>query len=102
MRWAGHMMKIDNNEKEKKALEYMLKGDMKQGHQLQDEFIKEVKDSGQDHCDCTENCKHHGKCMECVIVHRGHGEHLPVCFHTMVNEKINSLSGLTEHSFKNE
>jgi hypothetical protein len=37
--------------------------------------------------------------MECVTVHRGHGDHLPHCLHNMLNRKIAQLSGLTEHSF---
>jgi hypothetical protein len=35
-----------------------------------------------------------------VIIHRGHGDHLPHCFQNMVNERIAVLSALTEHSFK--
>jgi hypothetical protein len=38
--------------------------------------------------------------MECVIIHRGHGDHLPECFRHMVNARLEALSALTEHSIK--
>jgi hypothetical protein len=66
---------------------------------LEDEFLMEIKDSGEDHCNCPASCKNHGKCMECVTIHRGHGDHLPHCMQAMVNRRIEKLSELTEHSF---
>ncbi|MCL5072761.1 MAG: LPS biosynthesis protein [Actinobacteria bacterium] len=92
-------MDIDNNELEKKALDYFRKKNDKKGEQLQKEFLENVKRSGQDYCSCTIKCRYHGKCVDCVIIHRGHRDHLPNCFHDMVNDKINQLSCLTEHSF---
>lgn len=62
------------------------------------EALQEIIDSGIDYCSCTEKCGHHGKCWECVMIHRGHRGHLPFCFHDMVNERLYSLSGLTEGS----
>jgi len=53
----------------------------------------------QKHCSCKQPYKHHGKCMECVVMHRAHRGHLPYCFHSMVNERLEKLSELTEHSF---
>jgi len=94
-------MIIDNNNIEKKALNYFKEKNNKKGQQLQKEFLENVKNSGEDYCPCPVKCRYHGKCVECVLIHRGHGDHLPYCFHNMVNDKINSLSCLTEHSFKN-
>ena len=56
----------------------------------------------EDHCTCPGNCKFHGKCVECVIIHRGHSDHLPHCFRNMVNERLEGLSELSEHSFKRQ
>ena len=36
--------------------------------------------------------------VSCVAMHRAHRDHLPNCFHDMVNERLLSLSSLTEHS----
>ena len=92
-------MTIDNNELEIEAMALFKAGKEKEASKLQDEFLAQVKASGTDHCSCPEPCKFHGKCVECVIIHRGHGDHLPHCFQQMINKKINVLSELSEHSF---
>jgi hypothetical protein len=92
-------MDIDNNDIEKKAMKCFNEKRNVEGEKLQAEFLKKVKDSGQDYCSCTAKCRYHGKCIDCVIIHRGHAEHLPECFHSMVNDKIKEVSCLTEHSF---
>jgi hypothetical protein len=95
-------MIIDNNELAKKAMDYFREKDSITGHKLLKEFLDNVKNSGQDHCSCINvKCRYHGKCIDCVILHRGHNDHLPNCFHDMINDRINSISCLTEHSFKN-
>jgi hypothetical protein len=66
--------------------------------QLQRDFLKEVKASGEDLCSCTAKCPYHGKCVDCVLIHRGHGDHLPECFRAMVNVRIRALLELTEHT----
>ena len=81
-------------------MELFRQGESTSASKLQDEFLTEIKRSGLDHCTCPVTCKFHGKCVECVTIHRGHGDHLPHCFHNMVNRKIAQLSGLTEHSFE--
>jgi len=91
---------IDNNRFEMEAMALFKKGEKKCAHKLQDKFLEEVKNSGEDHCNCPTPCKYHGNCLECVIIHRGHGDHLPHCFRDMVNKRIEAVSGLTEHSFK--
>lgn len=94
-------MKIDFNETECKALEAFLRNDSDLGRSLQAEFLAELKQSmrnGEDHCPCPAECNIHGKCIICVQVHRGHGNHLPHCMHLMLNKKLASLSELSEHS----
>ena len=91
---------IDDHPLEKKAMALFKNGDHAKARQLQAKFLEEVKDSVEDHCNCPIACKYHGSCIECVILHRGHGDHLPHCFHRMINKRIETISELTEHSFK--
>jgi hypothetical protein len=95
-------MIIDDNEIEKEAMDCFRRGDAKQGHVLQDRFLADVWRSGLDHCSCSEPCPHHGKCVECVVIHRGHQDHLPNCFRDMVNRRLEAVSSLTEHTFRKE
>jgi hypothetical protein len=92
---------IDNNELEIRAMELFRKGDAAAARKLQEVFLAQVKRSGEDLCSCPAKCAYHGKCVECVVIHRGHGDHLPHCFQEMVNRRIESLSALTEHSSRN-
>jgi len=94
-------MKIDFNETELAAMAAFARCDGKEGHRLQNQFIDELKQAmrgGMDHCPCTMDCPHHGKCVICVQIHRGHGDHLPACMREMVNRKLEGLSALTEHT----
>ena len=93
---------VDNHELEQQAMALFKQGDAKNARQLQDAFLQEIMSSGEDLCSCPSNCKHHGKCMECVMIHRGHADHLPHCFRSMVNERLQALSALTEHSIKRQ
>jgi hypothetical protein len=81
-------------------MELFKQDDSKRASKLQEEFLAEIEKSGVDHCSCPVDCKFHGRCVECVIIHRGHGDHLPHCFQSMVNRRLEQLSGLTEHSFE--
>jgi len=92
-------MAIDNHPMELAAMELFRKGESKRASALQDDFLAAIKASGEDHCTCPSACKFHGKCVECVTLHRGHGDHLPHCFREMLNKRIQSLSELSEHSF---
>ena len=93
---------IDNNELEMAAMELFKSGDIEKAQQLQEQFLKQLRDSRQDHCSCPKPCKHHGKCVECVVIHRGHGDHLPYCFRDMLNKRIDALSALGEHSYRED
>lgn len=91
-------MIIDGNKKELEAMEFFRKGDRETGLKVQkefvDEFCREYQDK--DHCSCQKACRYHGRCRECVAIHRAHMDHLPNCFHPMVNQRISSIAGLTE------
>ena len=75
-------MLIDGNLTEIAAMDAFLRGDSDEGARIQDEFVAEFLDfvKNNDHCPCAVECKFHGKCMECVAIHRGHMHHLPECF----------------------
>ena len=97
-------MNIDGHEKEKAAMRAFHEGDRKKGYALQDEFVAELREAlqSQDHCSCKKPCKYHGKCVECVAIHRAHREHLPNCFQSMINERVAAISALTEDSYVKE
>jgi len=90
---------IDDNAMEIQAMALFRQGKNKEASQLQDEFLRQVHATCPDHCSCPAPCKFHGKCVDCVTIHRGHGDHLPHCFQVMMNRRIETLSALTEHSF---
>ncbi len=93
-------MKVDDYLMEVQEMEPSKQGKSKQASNLQDEFLTEIKRCGVEHCSCPDACKFQGKCVECLAIHRGHGNHLPHCTQRMVNRKIGQLSERTEHSFK--
>lgn len=97
-------MKIEKNEKELEALSEFRKGNRAEALKLQDEFVAEFREeyANKDHCPCKNACKYHGKCKECVAIHRAHQEHFPVCMHPLLNEKLKGLSELTEHTMVSE
>ena len=95
-------MRIDNHELEIAAMACFSSGETDRAQQLQTEFLEEVRKSGADHCSCQAQCRYHGKCMECVVIHRGHGQHLPNCFRDMINQRMQVLSELSEHTFSPE
>jgi len=48
-------------------------------------------------CACpNELCDWHGKCTECVALHRYHNDHVPVCLQPLLDEKIKILAGVVE------
>ena len=93
---------IDDHGMEVLAMGLFRDGQEKAASALQDEFLAQVRASGEDYCTCPVACKVHGKCGECVVIHRGHGDHLPHCFRSMVNRRIEALSGLAEHSVRQQ
>jgi len=96
-------MKIDNNPIEIEAMENFHLNKTDEAHNLQNMFLEQFHESlkcKEDYCSCTADCVHHGCCMDCVILHRGHGDHLPECMHDLFNKKLLDLSKLSEHSIK--
>ncbi|MDL2294244.1 LPS biosynthesis protein [Ruminococcaceae bacterium OttesenSCG-928-D13] len=93
-------MKIDGNEIEIESLRAYRAGDTARSDELEDEFIRQFHESlknKEKHCSCPKlHCKHHGRCIDCIALHRAHRDHLPNCLHDMVNERYRALVALTE------
>ena len=48
-------------------------------------------------CTCPNTlCDWHGKCKECVALHRYHNDHVPVCLQPIISDKIKALAGAAE------
>ena len=48
-------------------------------------------------CPCPNPlCDWHGKCRECVALHRYHGDHVPICLQPMLSDKIRALADAVE------
>lgn len=80
-------MDIDANPKMKESMRHEKQGEMERSWALRDEFTAEVRVAegrGQDLCSCKADCIYHGRCLECVAIHRGHQDHLPNCLKPIV------------------
>lgn len=93
-------MKIDGNELAIRQDQLEKEGRHQEAWTVKQEFLRQVREAG-DHCPCQEHCPHHGNCFECVTIHRGHRDHLPMCMWDMVNERLCQLSHLTEGTLRN-
>lgn len=48
-------------------------------------------------CPCPNPlCNWHGKCTECVALHRYHGDHVPFCLQPIIRDKLAALAGTAE------
>ena len=48
-------------------------------------------------CTCPETlCEWHGKCKECVALHRYHNSHLPACLHPLIDDSVKNLMKVVE------
>ena len=48
-------------------------------------------------CTCPKTfCEWHGKCRECVAIHRHYNDHIPACLHHIINDKIKALATVAE------
>ena len=75
-------MDIDANATMKESMRNEKKGDLPEAFRLRDAFTADVREAdarGEDLCSCKADCIYHGKCLECVAIHRGHQDHLPNC-----------------------
>ena len=56
-----------------------------------------VADKSLDACTCSnKNCEWHGKCFECVKIHRVKGKHIPECLQHIFEDKLNDLARCVE------
>lgn len=72
------MDEIDGHRMAKDSIRLEREGDVIEGRRLRDEFVAAIDWSG-DFCSCKTACPYHGKCGECVAIHRGHRDHVPAC-----------------------
>jgi hypothetical protein len=86
---------IDNNPDYKAAVALFRQGDIEKARQLEKEFLEKTSRL-EDHCPCTYACRWHGKCKECVILHRGHQDHLPKCMVPLLDEHLRALARILE------
>ena len=48
-------------------------------------------------CSCPNTlCDWHGKCKECVALHRHYNDHIPACLQPLIADKIKALAGVCE------
>jgi len=48
-------------------------------------------------CTCPNTlCDWHGKCQECVALHRHHNNHLPACLQPLIEGKVKALAEAVE------
>ncbi len=48
-------------------------------------------------CTCPSTlCEWHGKCRECVALHRYHHDHVPYCLQSILSDKISALAQTAE------
>ena len=80
------------------CLEAYAMGNEKEGRRILKAFLKEVEESGQDHCSCGEPCAFHGNCKACILSHRAGMDHVPACLRGVVNEKLKVVASLTENT----
>jgi len=52
-------------------------------------------------CPCPNPlCDWHGKCHQCVALHRHHGKHVPFCLQPILRDKIAALAETVECTLK--
>jgi len=48
-------------------------------------------------CTCTQTlCEWHGRCRECIALHRYYKDHVPACLHSFINDKIREIAKIGE------
>ena len=56
-----------------------------------------LKDPENLKCSCPKvKCEWHGKCRECVAIHRYYKDHVPNCFQQFINDKIKAIAQIGE------
>lgn len=74
---------------------------MRSKEEFNDEVVPKIrevlKDTNNLKCSCPKTkCEWHGKCQECVAIHRFYKDHIPNCFQQFVNEKIRAIAQIGE------
>lgn len=50
-------------------------------------------------CTCHKTaCEWHGRCKECIALHRYHGDHVPTCLQPMLRDKVAAIAVVAEMS----
>lgn len=66
-------------------------------YELIQKIRKIVADPENNKCSCPKiKCEWHGKCRECVTLHRYFKDHVPNCFQQFINEKIKAIAAIGE------
>ncbi|MEA5040403.1 MAG: hypothetical protein VB086_11280 [Clostridiaceae bacterium] len=86
---------IDGNPEYQKTIECYRNGEVEKARQMDKEFVDRALQE-RDHCPCKEPCRWHGKCKECLIMHRGHQDHLPKCLQPILLKQARGLLHLAE------
>ena len=65
------------------------------------EIVKElrgmIKSGKYDACPCPKvKCEWHGRCRECVMIHRVHQDHVPNCLQPILENKIREIAKTCE------
>lgn len=48
-------------------------------------------------CTCTQTlCEWHGRCRECVALHRYHKDHVPACLQSFIDNKLKEIVKIGE------
>lgn len=72
-------------------------------YQLVLENRKLAADSKITSCPCPNTlCDWHGKCKECVALHRYHADHVPYCLQEIMRDKVRALASVVEADIHNK
>ena len=70
-------------------------------YKVVNEIRKILKDPKNLECACPKiKCEWHGKCMECVALHRYYKDHVPNCFQQIMNDKVKKVANIFEMEAK--
>lgn len=87
-------MDIDNHPMMQENIRLENEGCIKEANEIRDSFVAKAMDAvanGLDFCICKADCQYHGKCTECVLIHRGHQNHLPNCLKPIIRKANQSM-----------
>lgn len=95
---AEKKCRIDGNEKAARIMPLYHEGKRAESSALEEEVLADIKASGQDLCSCPiVACSRHGNCVDCILLHRAHRDHLPCCMWDMVKARVEQPNGLCDH-----